>query len=243
MNREFVLRDNEIAINRPDGTVVIMNLNAYRELTGENDEVKTLRQKVEAVKAHNKHLEDVIDMQQKEIFNMKKDSEKNSDLYIQKVNELTQEVEALKKQNAKLNKDLYEAKKNNVANEPLKLILWGSVNFPKKTPDFIYITNKGEVFFNGAEIERKYNLAKGSVSAFFNRKQKYLYVRNSDGSYVWDSKMQAVRTVGLVYCFSREIFENGDLNKPIWERYQNAIHAAKKYVKGPDNKAHMCSAK
>ena len=40
MQREFILRDGEIAFNRPDGTVVIMNTNTYLNLMKREDEPK-----------------------------------------------------------------------------------------------------------------------------------------------------------------------------------------------------------
>lgn len=235
MNREFVLRDNEIAINRPDGTVVIMNLEAYKALRDEkpnaeyqktidnlrsllakrDDQLKTARtiqagyefqteelqkqldqakedKKVLAAKV--KHAEDNLDMQQKEIFNMKKDR----DLFVLKIAELTKENEALKKQNKVTN----------------QLVLWGSVNIPKNIPDFMFVTSNGEVFFTEAEIERKYNLPKGSVSAYFADKQKFLYPRDCNGVRPIDPTTGDFERLGVVRRFTNSMFKNKDLNNP-----------------------------
>lgn len=249
MNREFVLRDNEIAINRPDGTVVIMNIEAYKALRDEkpnaeyqktidnlrsllakrDDQLKTaktiqagyefqvekLQKKLQDAETYNKalaakvkHAEDNIDMQQKEIFNMKKDR----DLFVLKIAELTKENEALKNQN-KVTK---------------QLVLWGSTKVPKKLPDYVYVTSNGEVFFFGAEIERKYNLPKGSVSAYFADKQKVLYPRDVNGVYAVDEVSGDIKRLGVVRRFITNMFRDKDLNYPDFSYINTAIDCAKK---------------
>ena len=253
MNREFVLRDNEIAINRPDGTVVIMNLEAYKALRDEkpnaeyqkiidnlrsllakrDDQLKTAKtiqagyefqteelqkklQKAEEEKkvltAKVKHAEDNLDMQQKEIFNMKKDR----DLFVLKIAELTKENEALKNQN-KVTK---------------QLVLWGSTKIPKNIPDFMYVTSNGEVFFSGAEIERKYNLPKGSVSSYFADKQKFLYPRDSNGVYAVDEVSGDIERLTVVRRFTNSMFKNKDLNYPDISLINEAIKTAKMFKNG-----------
>ncbi len=242
MCKEYVLRDNEIAINRPDGTVIIMNLNAYRALAGDSDEVKALRQKVEkikainaeVVKAHNscldelnrlkekaaaykariKNLQDDIDMCDEEIHKLKKDR----DAFATKVGELTNE-------NAQLREKLTAARFSQKWTREPSLVFWGTPNVPSILPKWIYITDKGEIFLNQKDIERKYNLAKDSVSALMSYKQSLLYPRDAQNHHI--VKNGKTETMNVVCTCSDNIFEGRNPNKPNLTKYSAAIYKAK----------------
>lgn len=241
MCKEYVLRDNEIAINRPDGTVIIMNLNAYRALAGDSDEVKALRQKIEKIKAinaevvnaHNscldeknrlkeketaanariKILEDNLNRCRKEISNLK-------DAFATKVGELTNE-------NAQLREKLTAARFSQKWTCEPTLVFWGTPNVPSVLPKWIYITNEGEIFFTQKDIERKYNLPKDSVSALMSSKQSLLYPRDAQNRRIMKNSAGEPKTMNVVCTCSDNIFEGRNPNKPNLIKYAAAINKAK----------------
>lgn len=255
MNREFVLRDNEVAINRPDGTVIIMNLNALRELKGDSNkdkEIADLRKELAeaiarierykeanevAVNAANNRLEKINDLKA-EMDVLRK---KNTDLedkvsyveglkngYMNKATKLEADFAALEERYESLKK------KFNQGNQTPKqqLVLWGSTKVPKTIPPYLYVTSDGEIFFYGAEIEKKYNLPKGSVSAYFADKQKFLHPRDSRGVRAVDPVHGGFERLGVVRRFTNYIFENKNINKPDFNCLNTSIECAKKYRDG-----------
>lgn len=255
MNREFVLRDNEVAINRPDGTVVIMNLNALRELQGDSNkdkEIADLRKELAEAKARIERYKEANEVAVNAANNR-----------LEKINDLKAEMDVLRKKNTDLEdkvsyveglkngymnkatkleadfaalEERYESlkKKFNQPNQTPKqqLVLWGSTKVPKNIPNYLYVTSNGEVFFFGAEIERKYNLPKGSVYAYFNDKQKVLYPRDVNGVYAVDEVRGDIKRLGVVRRFVGDLFKNKDLNCPDFSYINAAIDCAKKYRDG-----------
>ena len=190
---EFILRDNEIAINRPDGTVIIMNLNAFQELQSRLDsEEKNNKAKLEAannlVTALQKHLAEVK-MKNQELVNLYNSKlERINDLKSQ-LNETLVALDEKTKQVNQLQAEVENAKK--AAKEPATIqepiLFWGEnaetiakygKNGTKSWPFWVYVTSDGSVFFTQASIEKKYNLPKGSVSAFLTGTQNNLFPRD-----------------------------------------------------------------
>jgi len=240
MNREFVLRDNEIAINRPDGTVIIMNLNAFQELHNRLDtEAKNNKTKLEAannlIVALQKHLAEVK-MKNQEVVNLYNNQLERTNDINAKLNETLAALDEKTKQVNQLQAEVENAKKaaKNSATDKDKmhLVLWGSTNFPKVVPDFVYVTSKGEIFFSGAEIERKYNLPKGSVSAYLADKQKFLYPRDRNGVHAVDEVRGDIERLAVVRRFTNSMFKNMDLNNPDYSFISGAIQTAKMYESG-----------
>jgi hypothetical protein len=255
MNREFVLRDNEVAINRPDGTVVIMNLNALRELQGDSNkdkEIADLRKDLAEAKARIERYKEANEVAVNAANNR-----------LEKINDLKAEMDVLRKKNTDLEdkvsyveglkngymnkatkleadfaalEERYESlkKKFNQPNQTPKqqLVLWGSVNIPKNIPDFMFVTSNGEVFFTEAEIERKYNLPKGSVSAYFADKQKFLYPRDCNGVRPIDPTTGDFERLGVVRRFTNSMFKNKDLNNPDISFINESIKIAIQFKNG-----------
>ncbi len=249
MNREFVLRDNEVAINRPDGTVIIMNLNALRELKGDSNkdkEIEALRQelaeakhaaeawknrhelmseKVNDLKAETEMLRNELEMQHIELEVVLK--EKNE--FDSENARLTREVCSKNAEILKLQQKLDQYSKQHV-------VLFGPTESPLPSapammPDHVYIAHTGEVFFSQRDVEKAYNLAKGSVSAYFNDKQTALYARDPWGNRITDKGTGKEVTIGVVRRYANQIFKNRDINRPVFENYELAIKCAKDFVK------------
>ncbi len=276
MNREFVLRDNEVAINRPDGTVIIMNLNALRELKGDSDETKTLKSKLTAAGQHISVLLAEQAKLRKEVEDWKNRHKNMSDernrLAIEvrdlrdqytdrlgeankKVNDLKAETEVLRNQLESVLKERDEfynendrltrqvcSKNAEIQKLQQKLhqyfnqmVLFGPTenpipSTPDQMPDHVYIAHTGEVFFSQRDVEKAYNLAKGSVSAYFNDKQTALYARDPWGNRITDKQTGKEVTIGLVRRSSNMIFKNRDINRPVWDNYEFAITCAQGFV-------------
>lgn len=233
MNREFVLRDNEVAINRPDGTVVIMNINALRELQGESDETKALKTKLAAAnhmiailqkqaldwQERHKNMSDDRNRLRNELESEQARHREISQTYVDKIKELTDKLD-------KANEQIQSQKR------PVQMVLWGSTKVPKTIPSWLYVTSNGEVFFYGNEIEEKYNLPKGSVSSYFADKQKFLYPRDFRGVRAVDPVHGGFERLGVVRRFTNYIFENKNINKPDFSCLNASIECAKKYKDG-----------
>lgn len=309
MNREFVLRDNEVAINRPDGTVIIMNLNALRELKGDSakdKEIRELRLKLteaearieryneaneSAVRTANARLKMVNDLKlevegwknrhkamsedrnrlaaelekarnsssdQVEELNKtlatvrKQRDEALSDKFTaiseiekrwkprvacieQELNESEHENDFLTKEICKKNAEIQKLQQKLDQYNKQHVVLFGPTadlpSSPDKMPTLVYIASTGEVFFSQQDVEKAYNLAKGSVSAYFNSKQKYLYARDPYGNRITDNQTGKDVTIGLVQRFASMVFVGCDINKPDFDNYESAISCAKRYVK------------
>ena len=233
MNREFVLRDNEIAINQPDGTVIIMNIVAYKQMGGhvagtpdtallkENQELRNkiadLKSTVQSASDRISLLDNNIELLRKENFNLKIKASQEEGLkngYKNKVEQLQKEVNDLK---AKASSS--------------KMVLWGAgTKFTKRTPDYVYVTSTGEIFLSGLAIERAYNLPKGSVSAYFADRQERLYPRNPDGTRRVDEARGDIFRLGVIRRFTNSLFLHNDWNCPIFDAIDEAIKTAKKYT-------------
>ena len=133
MNREFILRDGEIAFNRPDGTVVIMNTNTYlnlkkREEEPKEDNVEVYLKQIAAlqealikekalrgdcVAASNQALEDMS----KELAALRDQSKKT-------INNLHSHINEVEKERDEYAKELqrYETAYNDVSGQRDKLI-------------------------------------------------------------------------------------------------------------------------
>ena len=96
----------------------------------------------------------------------------------------------------------------------------------------MFVTSNGEVFFTEAEIERKYNLPKGSVSAYFADKQKFLYPRDCNGVRPIDPTTGDFERLAVVRRFTNSMFKNKDLNYPDISYINAAIECAKKFKNG-----------
>lgn len=265
MNREFVLRDNEVAINRPDGTVIIMNLNALRELKGDSDETKTLKSKLIASGQHISALRASLAKLRKElseanarIERYKKANEdvvKAANNYLERINDLNAETEVLRNQ---LNTVLKERDEFYNENDRLtrevcsknaqiqqlqqklkqylnQMVLFGPTtgplpSTPDQMPEHVYIAHTGEVFFSQRDVEKAYNLAKGSVSAYFNDKQTALYARDPYGNRITNKETGKDVTVVVVRRRSNMIFKNRDINRPDFDNYKLAVDCAKDFV-------------
>ena len=103
-------------------------------------------------------------------------------------------------------------------------------SFPGQMPDHLYIAHTGEVFFNQRDVEKAYNLAKGSVSAYFNDKQTALYARDPYGNRITDKQTGKDVTIGLVRRHSDMIFKNRDINRPNFDNYKLAVACAEEFV-------------
>ncbi len=241
MNREFVLRDNEVAINRPDGTVIIMNLNALRELQGDSDkdkEIADLRKELAEANARIERYKEANDSAVRAV-----------NARVEKINDLKVEVELLRKENDGLKtkvsyeeglKNGYKNKVDQLQKEvndlkakvsPNSMVRWGAgTKFTKRIPDFVYVTSEGEIFLSGLAIERAYNLPKGSVSAYFTNKQERLYPRNPDGTHKVDEARGDIFRLGVVRRFTNSLFLCNDWNCPLTEDIAEAIKCAKTYT-------------
>ena len=281
MNREFVLRDNEVAINRPDGTVIIMNLNALRELQGDSDKsedfadlrkelaeaearlerykeaneaavrlandrvkmINDLKEEVATWKIRHKHMSED---RNRLVAELEKARESSSD----RVEELNKTLATVRKErdeyradNARLsmavcNKNAEIQKLQQKLDQYSKqhVVLFGptALQFPitpDEMPDHVYITHTGEVFFSQRDVEKAYNLSKGSVSAYFNDKQTALYARDPWGNRITDKQTGKDVTIGLVRRPVQQIFKNRDINRPAFENYELAVKCAKDFVK------------
>lgn len=268
MNREFVLRDNEVAINRPDGTVIIMNLNALRELQGDSDETKTLKSKliasgqhISALLAEQAKLRKELSEANTRIEKVKEDVEKAAndylENYLEKIKDLKAENEVLRNQlnsvleerdefyneNDRLTKEVcsknaqiqqLQQKLNQYSKQ--HIVLFGPTesplpSTPDQMPDHVFIAHTGEVFFSQRDVEKAYNLAKGSVSAYFNDKQTALYARDPYGNRITDKQTGKDVTIGLVRRGSHLIFKNRDINRPEFACYEMAVACAKDFVR------------
>lgn len=262
MNREFVLRDNEVAINRPDGTVIIMNLNALRELQGDSDkdkefpcpckdkEIEALRKelvkaKFEAEAWKNRH-KNMSEDRNRLVAALEALRESCSD----RVEELNKNLVTVRKErdeyrndNARLSQEvcnknteilMLQQKLNQYSKQ--HMVLFGPTDTPlPSTPDempaHVYIAHTGEVFFSQRDVEKAYNLAKGSVSAYFNDKQTALYARDPWGNRRTNKETGKEVTIGVVRRYANQIFKNRDINRPAFENYELAIKCAKDFVK------------
>ncbi len=255
MNREFVLRDNEVAINRPDGTVIIMNLNALRELKGDSDETKTLKSKLTAAGQHISVLLAEQAKLRKEVEDWKNrhklmSDDRNrlanelrnlNDQHINRMGEVNKKVNDLNAENDRLTREVcnkhaeiqkLQQKLHQYFNQ---MVLFGPTeppipSTPDQMPDHVYIAHTGEVFFSQRDVEKAYNLAKGSVSAYFNDKQTALYARDPWGNRITDKQTGKEVTIGLVRRSSNMIFKNRDINRPVWDNYEFAITCAQGFV-------------
>ena len=251
MNREFVLRDNEVAINRPDGTVIIMNLNALRELQGEPDkdkEIADLRKKlseanvcIERYKKANEDVEKAANDYLENYLEKIKDLKAQTEVLRNELDSVLKERDEFYNENDRLTKEVCnknaEIQKMQQNLQPYKqqMVLFGptSLQFPvtpDEMPDHVYIAHTGEVFFSQRDVEKAYNLAKGSVSAYFNDKQTALYARDPYGNRITDKQTGKDVTIGLVRRNAQMIFKNRDVNRPNFENYKLAIECAKDFV-------------
>lgn len=249
MNNEYILRDNEIAINRPDGTVIIMNLNAFQELRERLDtEAKNNKTKLEAannlVVALQKRLSEV-NMKNLEIVKLYNNQLERTNDVKAKLNEALAALDEKTKQVNQLQAEVENAKKaakNPTATQDV-LLLWGENtetlckygrNGTKNWPAWVYITSDGLVFLTQASVEKHYNLPKGSVSAFLTGTQNNLFPRDK-----YNHKSDS-NTIAVVAAKSIDIWnlEYGDrvvnptnYRKAIaWAKYYNSQFG---YVQGP----------
>lgn len=135
MNREFVLRDNEVAFNMPDGAVVIMNLNALNALKQQEGEDSD---ELTAAKARIKMLEDSLKMYRQQTVNDREGAEdavrealdalatarRQRDEWIMKAGELEkklEEKEARFKEHCNRHKNEYAALQRNHENAIIRL--------------------------------------------------------------------------------------------------------------------------
>ena len=135
MNREFVLRDNEVAFNMPDGAVIIMNLNALNALKQQEGQDSD---ELTAAKARIKMLEDSLKMYWQQVSNDRKAAEdvltaakdslaavrRQRDEWIMKAAELEKELEekeARFKDHCNRHKNEYEALQRNHENAIIRL--------------------------------------------------------------------------------------------------------------------------
>lgn len=251
MNREFVLRDNEVAINRPDGTVIIMNLNALRELQGESDkdkEIADLRKELseanvrierykkaneDAEKAANDYLENYLE----KIKGLKAENEvlrNELNSVLEERNEFYNENDRLTREVCSRNAEILKLQQK-LKQYLNQMVLFGPTNgplpsTPDQMPEHVYIAHTGEVFFSQRDVEKAYNLAKGSVSAYFNDKQTALYARDPYGNRITDKGTGKDVTVGVVRRRSTMIFKNRDINRPDFDNYKLAVDCAKDFV-------------
>lgn len=253
MNREFVLRDNEVAINRPDGTVIIMNLNALRELKGDSNkdkEIEALRQEL----AETKHAAEAWKNRHKLMSDdrnrLVSELEKAREACYDRVGELNKTLTAVRKErdeyradNARLsqevcsrNAEILKLQQKLDQYSKQHIVLFGPTESPLPSapammPDYVYIAHTGEVFFSQRDVEKAYNLAKGSVSAYFNDKQTALYARDPWGNRITDKGTGKEVTIGVVRRYANQIFKNRDINRPAFENYELAVKCAKDFVK------------
>ena len=98
MNREFILRDGEIAFNRPDGTVVIMNIDTYLNLKKREKEPKEDNVEV--------YLNQIAALQ-KALIKEKAQHEDCVAEYDQTLASMSSEILALRERHKKAVNDLY----------------------------------------------------------------------------------------------------------------------------------------
>jgi len=222
MQREFVLRDGEIAINKPNGEVVIMNINTYADLenslkedTNKRDKVafnlasKLLRTEYDKVV---KDLEDKV-AELQETLRIKNDSiaclmesEKKN---VQTIQELTAKLEANK------------AKTKSVPDIIVRYVdaMAGPIFVPTRDcprNNMVYVTHEGKVFANQTSVESYYKLPKNSVSAYCCGRQHTLIT--PDGKYI-----------GIVCKAWSLLYDNERyITATLYENYESAITFAKK---------------
>ena len=251
MNREFVLRDNEVAINRPDGTVIIMNLNALRELKGDSNkdkEIADLRKELSEantrIEKYKKANEDVAKSANDYLENYRekiKDLKAENEVLRNELNSVLEEMDEYHNENDRLTKEVcsknaqIQQLQQNLQQYKLQMVLFGPTESPLPStpalmPDKIYITHTGEVFFSQRDVEKAYNLAKGSVSAYFNDKQTALYARDPYGNRITNKQTGKDVTIGVVRRSAQMIFKNRDINRPDFDNYKLAVDCAKKFV-------------
>lgn len=252
MNREFVLRDNEVAINRPDGTVIIMNLNALRELKGDSNkdkEIADLRKKlsdanvcIERYKKANEDVEKAANDYLENYLEKIKDLKAENEVLRNQLNSVLEERDEFYNENDRLTKEVcsknaqIQQLQQNLKQYKQHIVLFGPTesplpSTPDQMPDHVFIAHTGEVFFSQRDVEKAYNLAKGSVSAYFNDKQTALYARDPYGNRITDKQTGKDVTIGLVCRGSHLIFKNRDINRPEFACYEMAVACAKDFVR------------
>ncbi len=138
-------------------------------------------------------------------------------------------VRDLRDEIAKLRAQVEEAK--NAAKETkqpdymYKMVSFGQV-LPEKFPDMVIVADDSRVFFTQVAVEKFYDLPKGSVSSFFNFRQKTLRcgAKTSD-------RQRTRKRIGLAYCETEALFKNYQFmrdNCPDLEVYNDAINRAYK---------------
>lgn len=184
--QEFILRDGEIAFNMPNGTVTIMNVNTYLQLQ------KALKEQEEKEEGPS-FFELAVGLL---LAGAAADSEDPSDPEPENKKVLTDE--AFKKW-ARLPENKNKTTNQTIEEEPKTFKVSGVVpNFvldgkPYSRGQYTIIASDGRIFRSGAEAEGFYDLPEGSVSSFFNGRQKYLRVGR------WNAaKMPINSKIGLV---------------------------------------------
>jgi len=166
---EYILRDGEIAVNLPNGTVTIMNINTYMDLKarmeGKSEEMKELRHQLEL-------QAELLDAHRE--FEQKCKDER--DEAYKELNAANETIKNLRKDYEDL-----KAKNQNAVLTELPLIEdYGQVPSAEKPQSGnVYITDDGRVFANQFSVEKFLNLKyHGEVSEYCTFRRKSLRDKN-----------------------------------------------------------------
>ena len=189
---EYILRDGEIAVNLPNGTVTIMNINTYMDLKArmedEQKELSDLRKRVEfqeeLLRGH-REFEKKIKAERDEAIVELAAAKREIGILRGEVAAKNGIIDELDKEKKNLRKEYedFKAKNQNAVLTELPLVEdYGQVPSAEKPQSGnVYITDDGRVFANQFSVEKFLNLKyHGEVSEYCNGRRVTLLDKNGN---------------------------------------------------------------